>query len=152
MILSWFTGGTLDRILETIDKRMDNETEREKVKGEVTKTYIQAQANLAVGRTWWFQLFFVVPLGLWWTSVILDSIFMWNHKTAALPSPLILGPDGSYLPSSSSMGLRLLSGDLNRCEASKTRLEVSHERNRQYRQARRDRERKSPKKRLRDPP
>lgn len=88
IVLSWFTGGTLDRILETIDKRMDNESEREKVKGEVTKTYIQAQANLAVGRTWWFQLFFVVPLGLWWTAVILDSIFLWEHNVAALPEPL----------------------------------------------------------------
>lgn len=87
-VTSYLLGGTLDKILSTIDKRMSDETEREKIKGEVTKTYVEAQANLAVGRTWWFQLFFVVPLGLWWTSVILDSIFMWEHKTASLPSPL----------------------------------------------------------------
>ncbi len=92
MILGWLTGGTLDRILETVDKRMDNETEKEKIKAEITKTYVQAQANLLVGRTWWFQLLFVVPLGLWWTSCAIDSIMIsfdwWAHTTAALPSPL----------------------------------------------------------------
>lgn len=87
-ILGWLTGGTLDRILETIENRMDNETEKERIKAEVTKTYVNAQANLMVGRTWWFQLFFVIPLGLWWTAVILDSIFGWQHNIAALPKPL----------------------------------------------------------------
>ena len=92
MLLGWLTGGTLDRILETVDKRMDNETEKEKIKAEVTKTYVQAQANLLVGRTWWFQLLFVVPLGLWWASCAIDSIMIsfdwWTHTTAALPPPL----------------------------------------------------------------
>lgn len=87
-----FTGGTLDKILETIDKRMDNDVEKERIKAEVTIAYTQAQANLLVGRTWWFQLFFVVPLGLWWSSVIIDSIMIyfdfWDHTTAALPEPL----------------------------------------------------------------
>lgn len=83
-----FTGGTLDSILDTINKRMDSETEREKVKADVTKKWIEAQAGLLVGRTWWFQLFFVIPLGVWWTAVILDSIFRWEHDIAALPYPL----------------------------------------------------------------
>lgn len=86
--LRMFTGGTLDSILDTINKRMDSEVEREKVKADVTKKWIEAQANLLVGRTWWFQLFFVIPLGLWWTAVILDSIFGWEHNIAALPQPL----------------------------------------------------------------
>lgn len=92
VILGWFTGGTLNSILSTIDKHMDNDVTKEQVKADVTKTYVQAQANLLVGRTWWFQLFFVIPLGLWWTSVIIDSImihFAWyGHTTAALPAPL----------------------------------------------------------------
>lgn len=91
-VLGWFTGGTLNSILATIDKHMDNDLAKEQVKADVTKTYVQAQANLLVGRTWWFQLFFVIPLGLWWSSVILDSImihFEWyTHTTAALPAPL----------------------------------------------------------------
>lgn len=87
-IVSTFTGGSLDKILSTINKHMDSETEREKIKAEVTKTWIEGQVNLLVGRTWWFQLFFVIPLGLWWTAVILDSIFRWEHDIAALPAPL----------------------------------------------------------------
>lgn len=88
--LSLVTGGSLDSILKTIDKGMSDEVKREEIKAEVTKTWINAQANLLVGRTWWFQLFFVVPLGVWWTSVILDSIVLryFGHTTAALPSPL----------------------------------------------------------------
>ncbi len=91
-ILSWLTGGSLDKILSTIDKRMDDEVQKEEIKAEVTRTWINAQAQLLVGRTWWFQLFFVLPLGFWWTSVILDSIFIktdwWTHTTAALPEPI----------------------------------------------------------------
>lgn len=87
--LSLFTGGSLDRILDTIEKRMDNEVTKEEIKAEVTKVWINAQANLLVGRTWWFQLFFVVPLGFWWAAVMVDSVFQveaWN--VASLPSPL----------------------------------------------------------------
>lgn len=85
---SLFVGGSLEKLLDTIDRKIDNETERERIKADVTKTWIEAQASLLVGRTWWFQLFFVIPLGLWWTAVIADSIFGWEHDIAALPDPL----------------------------------------------------------------
>lgn len=88
-VLSWFTGGTLDRILSTIDNKFDGDVEKDRIKADVTKEYVRAQAQLLVGRTWWFQLLFVVPLGCWWTAVIIDSIFMFpNWDVAALPSPL----------------------------------------------------------------
>jgi hypothetical protein len=90
-LVSFLTGGSLQKILDVIDSKMDNDTRREELKADVTKTWIQAQVNLLVGRTWWFQLFFVIPLGLWWTSVILDSIFLkdaFGHTTYALPAPL----------------------------------------------------------------
>lgn len=87
---SFLTGGSLDRILDTIDRKMDGDTRKEELKAEVTKTWISAQTQLLVGRTWWFQLLFVIPLGVWWTSVILDSIILksYGHTTAALPAPL----------------------------------------------------------------
>ncbi|RWM84304.1 hypothetical protein [Mesorhizobium sp.] len=91
-IVKWaaglFTGGTLDKILDTIERKMDNETKKEEIKADVTKTYVQAQANLMVGRTWWFQLFFVVPLGMWWTAVCVDSIWHIGLNVAKLPEPL----------------------------------------------------------------
>jgi hypothetical protein len=70
-----FTGGTLDSILNTIDRGMDDEVEKEKVKADVTKKWIDAQAQLLVGRTWWFQLFFVLPAGLYWSSLAWVSAF-----------------------------------------------------------------------------
>lgn len=91
-IVSAFTGGSLEKILDTINKRMENDVLREQIKADVTKKWVEAQAALLVGRTWWFQLFFIIPLGLWWTSVIIDSIMtsfdFWSHTTAALPAPL----------------------------------------------------------------
>ena len=88
LILGYFTGGTLEKILEVIDTKIDNETERERIKAEVTKTYVAAQANLMVGRTWWFQLFFVVPLGVYWSALLWVSAFpKYGWTVHALPSP-----------------------------------------------------------------
>lgn len=91
-ILGAFTGGSLDRILDTIEKRMDNEVTKEEVKAEITKTWINAQAQLLVGRTWWFQLFFVLPFGLWLTGAIVavlgQAYFDWKVMMPALPPPL----------------------------------------------------------------
>lgn len=73
--LKLFTGGSLDSILDTINKKMDSETEKEKLKSEVTKKWIEAQANLLVGRTWWFQLFFVIPAGIYWAALLFVTAF-----------------------------------------------------------------------------
>lgn len=88
-LLSLFTGGSLEKILDVIERKMDNEVTKEEIKAEVTKTWINAQANLLVGRTWWFQLFFLIPLGAWWTAIAFDSIVQidgWD--VAKLPAPL----------------------------------------------------------------
>ena len=90
-LVSTLTGGSLDKILNTINSKMNDDVRREELKAEVTETWIKAQAALLVGRTWWFQLFFVIPLGVWWTSVILDSIWLtktYGHIIYALPSSL----------------------------------------------------------------
>jgi len=94
-VLGWFTGGVLDRILDTVDKRFDNETERERIKGEIVKEYLQAQSHYLSGRAWFFPLFFVVPLGVWFAGVCLYSLFLCRRciypvswEIAALPSPL----------------------------------------------------------------
>jgi hypothetical protein len=87
-VLSWLTGGTLDRILDSVDHRLDNETERARIKAELVRTHTQAQASLLANRTWWFQLFFVLPLGIWFSAVVADSIFQFTWNVAALPPPL----------------------------------------------------------------
>lgn len=70
---SFLVGGSLDRILDTIENKMDNETKKEEIKAEVTKTWINAQTQLLVGRTWWFQLFFVLPAGAYWATLLYVS-------------------------------------------------------------------------------
>ena len=85
---SWFTGGNLDSILKTIDKGMSDDVEKERIKGEVTKKWIDAQANLLVGRTWWFQLFFIIPLAVYWAALLWVNAFPGLGWTVhALPSP-----------------------------------------------------------------
>jgi hypothetical protein len=88
LVGSFFTGGSLETILNTIEKGMDNEATKEQVKADVTKKWIEAQSNLLVGRTWWFQLFFVVPLGVYWSALLWVSAFPFiGWEVAALPSP-----------------------------------------------------------------
>lgn len=88
-VLGFFTGGTLDRVLDTIEKRLDNEVTKEQVKADVAKTVVNAQAQLMVGRTWWFQLFYVVPSGFWFAAVVFDSVFqIQGWDVAKLPEPL----------------------------------------------------------------
>jgi hypothetical protein len=87
-VSSLFTGGSLDSILKTIDKNVEAGTRREEIKADVTKRWIDAQANLLVGRTWWFQLFFVIPLGVYWSALLWVSGFpQFGWTVHALPSP-----------------------------------------------------------------
>jgi hypothetical protein len=82
------TGGSLDRILDTIEKRMDDETRKEEIKAKVTETWINAQANLLVGRTWWFQLFFVLPMAVHWAAINWVSTFpQYGWVVHPLPAP-----------------------------------------------------------------
>ena len=94
-IVGFATGGVLDKIFDTIDTKVDNETERQAIKAEVTKTYVQAQANVLTEKTWLLQFLYAVPLGIWFSSIIVYSIF-WckdcaypqSWTIAALPEPL----------------------------------------------------------------
>jgi hypothetical protein len=95
LAFGWLTGGTLDRVLSTVDHKIDNETERERIKTRAVESYITAQTTVLTGRGWWFPLFFIAPLGLWFGSVCLYSIFFCarcaypqSWSIAALPSPL----------------------------------------------------------------
>lgn len=85
----------LSRVLDTIDAKMDNETEREKARTTAVNTYIQAQASTLTGPGWWFPVFFIIPLGVWFSSIIIYSMFfcqrcIWPQpwSIAALPPPL----------------------------------------------------------------
>lgn len=94
-LLKLVTGGALDRILDTVDHKVDNGTERERIKTQAVESYIKAQAGILAGRGWWFPLFFIAPLGFWFASVCLYSVFFCRTcmfpqewTIAALPAPL----------------------------------------------------------------
>lgn len=96
LVLSWFTSsGALNRIFQTIDNAVSNETTREQVKADLAKSYLAAQVSLLNGRGWWFPLFFLLPAGLWFSAVCIYSILFCKAcvlpqawSIAALPHPL----------------------------------------------------------------
>jgi len=94
-LFGWLATGPLDRILSSIDHKVDNETERERIKTEVVAEYLKAQAAISTGRGWWFPLLFLVPAGSWFAAVCVYSIlwcrgcaFPQSWSIAALPPPL----------------------------------------------------------------
>ena len=94
-VLKWLAGGVLGRILDTVDSSIDNETERQRIKGEIVQQYLKTNMAIMTGKGWWFPLFFVIPLGLWFASVCIYSIlwckgcaFPQEWTVAALPPPL----------------------------------------------------------------
>lgn len=95
LAFGWLTGGTLDRILSSVDSRVNNETERERVKADLVAEYMRAQVSILTGRGWWFPVLFIAPLGFWFSAVCVYSVvwcagcaFPQTWTIAALPRPL----------------------------------------------------------------
>ncbi|MGB3867491.1 MAG: hypothetical protein WBA29_17910 [Xanthobacteraceae bacterium] len=94
-VLGWLASGPLDRLFKTIDTGIDNETERERIKADLARSYLSAQVSVLAGRGWWFPLFFLVPTALHYGAVCIYSV-LWcagcrypqAWTIAALPSPL----------------------------------------------------------------
>lgn len=95
-VLGWLASGPLDRILDSVDHKLDNDTERERVRTKAVESYVEAQARLLSSGPWsWFPLFFIAPLGFWWAAVCVYSVlwcedcaFPQTWTIAALPGPL----------------------------------------------------------------
>lgn len=95
IILNWFTGNTLDRILKTVDNKIDNETTREEIRSDIVKKFAEEQSKIVRDRTWIFQLIFLIPAGFWFASVCIYSV-LWCQQCvypqswviAALPGNL----------------------------------------------------------------
>ena len=95
VILKWLTAGPLDRILDTVDKKVQSETDREKIKGDIIKAHLSTRASYMAAGGFWLMLAFAGPLALWFASVVVYSI-LWcqgcaypqEWTIAALPPPL----------------------------------------------------------------
>lgn len=96
-MLTWLLSfiNPLSRILKSIDNKVDNETERERIKSEVTKTYFQTQAQILTGPGWWIPILFVIPTAIHYGAIVFYSM-LWcqgcaypqSWSIAALPAPM----------------------------------------------------------------
>lgn len=95
MAVRWLFSSGLDRILTSIDNKVDNETKRDELRTAAVTAATEAQARVLTGPGWWFPLLFAGPAGFWFGSVCLYSVFFCKNcmypvswSIAALPPPL----------------------------------------------------------------
>lgn len=94
-LLGWLTGGALDRILVTVDRKIAAETDREALKAQVILEHYRTRADYMRAGGFWLMLLFAAPLAVWWAAVIVYSV-LWcagcaypqDWTIAALPRPL----------------------------------------------------------------
>lgn len=92
-------GGVVDKALDHMERRAEMKNDRERLKAQTTvalareavsEAKIIADYNRAKLSFPWFWVFagmFIAPLALWWSAVILDSVFMFSWSVADLPTP-----------------------------------------------------------------
>lgn len=94
-LIRWLTGGALDRVLDTVDRRIAADTDKEAVKAEIIKAHYATAADRMRAGLFWLMLLFAAPLSFWWAAVLAYSVlwcrgcaFPQPWTIAALPAPL----------------------------------------------------------------
>jgi hypothetical protein len=90
-ILGLFTGNLVERAFDVIDRKIVSQSDRERLKADVVKTWLQNR----VAMPWYVDFCFIGPLALWWGAICVYSI-LWHQNgpfpqswdIAALPAPL----------------------------------------------------------------
>jgi hypothetical protein len=92
-------GGLADRAIDALEARAGRSGDRDALLAQTTvelareavnETKILADLNKAKFAFPWFWMFagmFILPLALWWSAVILDSVFGFSWNVADLPTP-----------------------------------------------------------------
>ena len=94
-IIGWITSGALDRVLDTVDRKVAAETDKEAIKGEIIKAHYASRAGWMKAGGFILMLLFAIPLAVHFAAVIAYSI-LWcagcayprDWTIAALPAPL----------------------------------------------------------------
>jgi hypothetical protein len=94
-ILGWLTGGALDRVLSSVDKHVEAQTDREKIKSDIIRESYRTRGDWMRSGGFWLMLIYAVPLGAYFAAVLLYSL-LWcqgcvypqTWTIAALPAPL----------------------------------------------------------------
>lgn len=91
----WLFSSALGRVLKSVDQRGLNAVETERIKSEIVMEAARQQTAQFNGPGRWLHALFIVPLGAWFTSVIVYSMlfcrgcaFPQDWTIAALPPPL----------------------------------------------------------------
>lgn len=94
-LLLSFLSGPLDRILDTVDSKIDNETAREEIRNKTVSAYVEQLARVQTSKWGWAPLLFYIPVGFWFASVCVYSVlwcrlcaFPQDWSIAALPASL----------------------------------------------------------------
>ncbi len=95
LVLSWLSGGVLDRVLKTVDAKIAAETDREALKRDLIVEHYRQRADWMRAGGFWLMVMFAGPLALWWSAVLVYSV-LWcagcaypqDWTIAALPGPL----------------------------------------------------------------
>ncbi|WP_299949061.1 hypothetical protein [uncultured Ruegeria sp.] len=94
-ILGWLTSGPLDRILDTVDRKVQAQTDKEKIKGDIIQEHYRQRGDWMRAGGFTLMLLFAAPLAFWFGSVVVYSVFWCQScaypqawSIAALPPPL----------------------------------------------------------------
>lgn len=94
-LASLLTGGALDRVLDTVDRHVEAETDKVKLRADIIRTHYETRPDFMRSGGFTLMLLFAVPLAVWFGSVIVYSM-LWcagcaypkEWIIAGLPSPL----------------------------------------------------------------
>ena len=94
-LLNWLASGPLDRVLDTVDKRVEAQTDRERIKADLIAEHLRTRSDFMRAGGFVLMLLFAVPLAFWFAAVIVYSVlwcggcaFPQEWIIAALPAPL----------------------------------------------------------------
>lgn len=97
LALKFLSGGAVDKALDYLRADAARKSGDAKIRADVTIAEIEAavahtkvMADLQKAKFqhlpyWIFAGVFVLPLGLWWCAVILDSVFLFGWGIASVP-------------------------------------------------------------------
>ncbi|XNY07040.1 hypothetical protein ACMFL9_26495 [Sinorhizobium meliloti] len=101
--------GVVERGIKLMERRGELEVDKEKLRTELTAEYMRQvveetrimadfnKAKFAFPWFWAFAALFVLPLGFWWSAVILDSVFGFSWNVADLPTREMKDAAGSMI-------------------------------------------------------
>lgn len=89
LLLSFFKG-PLGRILDTVDRKVDSEMERQRIVGDVISRYVAADAETRAAAMqsrvfWYVWALFAIPIGFWLGAIAIDSVFFFSGRISDLP-------------------------------------------------------------------